>query len=356
MEILNFLEISDNLSQILIGLTMALLTVLVPLAVAIVMDIYQRRREPEEDFAKLDLRVVLENIFQIRLLLLWIILVFISLFAWEIFLCNTSRFIVITFSIIGIGGIGYIIYKIYRWIKGDVFQFRFEHLKNLKDSKASKKYDALIIAWHSVWETKNIDSENEKQFFEIFKNTINWLFIEGLREEFTEKYENNMLCAHPLFKLFKDYEDLIDNRNLWSLAEDQFPTLLDWHFERREIKKKIEKKEKETSRPNPGFSAHLNALLLGFLDRTLEKALKRTLLEEELGRETKISRFNRCVHDFDEEYGKFKKNKNYIKYFAKEIFCSVIESEEIKNNKENKEIMNFLNSHRTIIRLKNYCA
>jgi len=132
-----FLENLDNLPQILIGLTMALLTVLVPLAVAIVMDIYQRRRETEEDYSKLDLHVVLEDIFQIRLLVLWVILIFVSLFAWEVFLCDIPRLILMFSSVIGIGGIGYIIiFKIYLWIKGNnVFEFRFKHLKNLKDKK-----------------------------------------------------------------------------------------------------------------------------------------------------------------------------------------------------------------------------
>jgi len=316
---------------------MALLTVLVPLAISILTN------PKKEKFEKLDFQIILKEIFNIKYLLISLFLIFISLSLWEI-LCREFRFIGLFLFVIGIIVIVYFIWQGERWLKGDVFKFRFKYLENLK---ASKKYDDLIIVWRSVWETKNRDSENEKHFFEIFAETIRGLFEKKVAKKLSEKYEND-ICTHPLFKLFKDYEDLIDNRNLWSLAEDQFSTLLDWHFERWEIKKKIEKKEKEASRPNPGFSAHLNALLLGFLNRILKKALKRTLLEEELGRETKSLRFNRCVHDFDEEYGKFKKNKNYIKYFAKEIFCPVIESEEIKKN---KEIMNFLKKHKTVIKL-----
>ena len=297
----------DNLTQILIGLTMALLTVLVPLAVAIVMDIYQRRREPEEDFAKLDLRVVLENIFQIRLLLLWIILVFISLFAWEIFLCNTSRFVVITFSIIGIGGIGYIIYKIYRWIKGDVFKFRFKYLERLKNSK---RYDDLKICWQFVWQTQNIDSENEIKFFNIFSDTIDKLLFKP------HKLIKELRQIKPINKNFETILILLNSFKkriyliwIWRLTNHIFPKILEWHFKIwGEMEKEIEEREKLTGKRSR--IADKKEEVLEILDSILKIIEKRIKVKRNF-----FSDYINKIRDHIIEIRKKSGAKKYIDYF-----------------------------------------
>ena len=53
----------------------------------------------------------------------------------------------------------------YRWIKGNFFEFRIEYLKNVSDP------NDLEGVWRSVWDSK-LELFHEKKFFELFSKKI----------------------------------------------------------------------------------------------------------------------------------------------------------------------------------------
>jgi len=118
------LEKLNNLPTIIQGIGIALLTILIPLAIAILADIYQKRREENREFTDLDLHVILDSVFNIRLIVLSVFLIFLPNFFWDI-LTGLDRLIAINITFIGILLVVNIVTNIYNWIKGNVFDFRF---------------------------------------------------------------------------------------------------------------------------------------------------------------------------------------------------------------------------------------
>jgi len=91
----------NNFPTIIQGIGLALLTILIPLAIAILTDVYQKRRDGKIEFANLDLHVILDSVFNIRLIVLSVFLVFLPMFFWEI-LIDLDRLIAVLFTFIGL--------------------------------------------------------------------------------------------------------------------------------------------------------------------------------------------------------------------------------------------------------------
>lgn len=208
------LENLDNLPNLIQGTGLALLAILIPLAIAILTDVYQKRNEESIDFIELDLHVILDNVFKIKPLILYISLIFIPMFFWEISL-GVLRFIEIIFSLIGITLIAKIIYKFYFWIKGDVFKLRFSYLEKINI------HSDLEVVWRSVWKTIKINEQNERKYFELYSSVIDNQLIKS-------KSKNNL----TLSKLLNDFNNNINNRSIFSLVvyKEIFPKILEWHF------------------------------------------------------------------------------------------------------------------------------
>lgn len=203
----------NNLPTIIQGIGIALLTILIPLAIAVLADIYQKRREEKREFTDLDLHVILDSVFNIRLIILSVFLIFLPNFFWDI-LTGLDRLIAINITFIGILLVIKIVTNIYYWIKGNVFDFRFSYLRKLKS------HNDLEIAWNSIWQAKNINIQNENEFFKIFSPTIDQLL--------KSPKKNPKITA----KLLNDFYNFINNRSIFFLAviKEIFPKLLEWHF------------------------------------------------------------------------------------------------------------------------------
>jgi len=65
------------------NLVLAILTILIPLAIAILSDLYSKKNDANEEFLKLDLNIVLDKVFNVKLFLSCVFLIFISLFLWQ---------------------------------------------------------------------------------------------------------------------------------------------------------------------------------------------------------------------------------------------------------------------------------
>jgi len=164
------INIPDFPSSLLWTIGIALLTILIPLAIAILGDILDKKRYRKADFAELDLHVILDGVFQFKELLILVGLIFFPLLFWQY---PDARMFIFSYWVIGVLGLIKILLNIYKWIKGNVFDFRFSYLRRLKNTKD------LEVVWASIWTVPcsegRMDEKSEAQFFEIFSDTIDKL-------------------------------------------------------------------------------------------------------------------------------------------------------------------------------------
>lgn len=158
---------SSDLPAILLGIVVAYLTILISVAIAIFTE--------KKEFETLDRNVILDHIVKAKYLLFYLGLTLFPLILWNSS-SSTARRIEIIIWIIGIFLITKIFVKSYLWMKGNKFSLRFDYLRGLRNKQDMEE------AWRSVWQTKNINYQNEEEFFKIFSSTINRLFENDERE------------------------------------------------------------------------------------------------------------------------------------------------------------------------------
>lgn len=166
--ILDRLNKYDNFSSLMQGVGLALLTILIPFAIAVLTDVLQKKKDETIEYSKLDLHVVLDHVFEVKHLIFFIILIFLPSLLWGI-LFGFIRLILLIIWIIGVILVGRKLRHLYLWTKGNVFDLRFSYLKKLTNKKD------IVIVWHSVWQTENINILDAKQFFKIFSKKIDKL-------------------------------------------------------------------------------------------------------------------------------------------------------------------------------------
>lgn len=307
----------NNFPNIIQGIGLALLTILIPLAIAVLADIYQKRKAEEKEFVYLDLHVILDNVFNIKLLILSVFLIFLPIFFWDI-LIGSYRLITIILTSIGVILVTVIIIKVYHWIKGNIFDFRFSYLKKVK------KYDDLEIVWSSVWQVENINIQNERKFFQIFSSTINRLL------NLTEKSEN----LKTISKLLNDFYNSVNKRSLYSLNEDILPKILDWHFNfwRKEYEllnmKLLDKKGKLGKSSN---YSEISRILDDIFNNIEERSLKERIVY------SFFDHFKRHAEHYKKELVERNKIRHYYIDSLFGIFCRVF-FENIKKSPKEHDI------------------
>lgn len=184
-ELVLWLENSESISTIIQNAGLALLTILVPLAIAVLEDTNRKQKDEKRLLADLDLHVILDHVFQIPKLLVCTTFIFLPLLLWDIFISlPILRLLLIFFSCIVIYSIGKTVFKGYLWVKGRVWDFRFSCLDSLKE------YKDFENVWRSVWQTKIINRDNievpnpndEQKFFNIFSKQIDKLLQQNERQ------------------------------------------------------------------------------------------------------------------------------------------------------------------------------
>lgn len=207
------LEEANTLPVYMQNIGLALLAILVPLAIAILTEVYRKKGSLEEEFAELDLHVILDDVFRIKLLIIYSLLMFIPYVIWDVS-GGFMRLFEIIVSIIGTCLILKTIYDVYHWTKGNVFRYRFSYLKKLKNPVD------LEVVWRSVWKSKNINIQNEKEFFKIFSSIIE------------NKMKTQKRDLITVSRLLNDYLSFIKARSVIFLVvfEEVFPKILDWKF------------------------------------------------------------------------------------------------------------------------------
>lgn len=279
-------------------LGIALLTILIPLVIAILTDLYQKRREQEKDFVKLDLHVILDEVFRFQWLLIYIALIFLPTMFWETFSSRGSHFIEIILSVAGIYFMGKTFYNIYHWNKGYVSKFRFKYLSYLW---YLKNQEDMVDVWRSVWQVKKIEPpDNESEYLKIFSLNIDQLL------KTDEKLET------PL-KLLDGFKSFINNRSSLSLVDEIFPKILEWHYralERETASFNDEKRERIRRAYNK-----LSSVLSSIIESIEERALK----EGEAGLFFSNLKEHSEAHKNEKEYLEQHLLKTFYKIFFENI-------------------------------------
>ncbi|MGB8656313.1 MAG: hypothetical protein WCE90_00840 [Candidatus Zixiibacteriota bacterium] len=235
---------------------MALLAILIPLTIATLQDIYQKRRAKDADFVDLDLHVILDRVFKTIPLLIYVALIFLPMIPWNIS-CGLFRLFELIVSFCGIILMGKSILDMYRWVKGNPLKFRRSYLKDL-----GNRTD-LETVWRSVWETKSINLQNEKEFFQIFATTI---------DHYLNDNKDNL---RTVSKLLSDFSNFMNNRSMMFLVtqKEVFPKILEWHFKiwQKEQLYLIEDEKQEIWSIYEEINILLNSIFLTIERKCLER-------------------------------------------------------------------------------------
>jgi len=202
----------DGLPSVIQGLAFALVAILIPLAIAILQDVYQKKT-PDAKYVDLDLHVALDHVFRIKVLVLCLALIFLPMLFWDVS-TGLLRWLLLAVSVSGIVVIVRLpLRNIYRWVKGNTFPFQLKYLANLRND------EDLPVVWRSVWQVQNIGIENETEFFKRFSNTVDRLMHKCERR------------AGLVATLLGDFVTFLDNRSTFLLAtsKEALPNILRWH-------------------------------------------------------------------------------------------------------------------------------
>jgi hypothetical protein len=195
---------------------LALLTILIPLAIVILTEVYRERFSKSSmiPFIELDLHVILDDIFRIKRLILYSLMIFVPLAFWEI-LDGTLHFLLASVSSVGLIAMIFVILNVYRWTVKDTFRFRFSYL-------SKNEICELTSVWGSIWKCENIEPINERRFFIILSSKI---------DEITRKHaNNNELMA--ISQILKDFSTSFEKRSSFFKGIDfsVLPKMLEWNF------------------------------------------------------------------------------------------------------------------------------
>lgn len=147
----------NDLPAILVGIVVAYLTILISVAIAIFGE--------TKEFEHLDRNVILDHIVKAKALLFYLGLAFFPLIFWNSSLQCMRIFELLLWSI-AVWLITTILVRSYHWMKGNKYPLRLSYLSDLRNRQDMEE------AWRSVWETENINSQNEYEFFKTFQPVI----------------------------------------------------------------------------------------------------------------------------------------------------------------------------------------
>ena len=205
---------ADSLSDIgnyFHNVNVALFTILIPLAIAVLADYFKDKRNGTKiNYSELDLIVIINSVFNVKLILVTVFLSYLPSFFWagsNFFAKN----ILLIFWLIGVGILVKIILDFIIWIKNPYYH-RFRFLERIKDN------DEYISAWVSVWGANEANKGNELKFFEIFSKNINYL----INKNKTDIFFNNLI---------RTYTAQIENRDKDTLLyRGPFENILEWYY------------------------------------------------------------------------------------------------------------------------------
>lgn len=187
---------------------LAIITILIPFAIAVLVDILQTK--DLKNYYTLDLHVVLDRVFRLKYLIFFSAAMFLPPFFWTVVIWPIKIFILFSWFI-GAYQLLRIIIDLYTWVKGDSYNFRYSYLESIEQK------DGLVPAWRSVWDATNENSDIEQKFFNIFINKIESLL----------DVNKPIVVAH----LIKDFSILSNKRSLFFMLgpDGAYKQILAWN-------------------------------------------------------------------------------------------------------------------------------
>jgi hypothetical protein len=149
----------ENIPSLAQNIGLALITLLVPIALALLSD------KKNIEFEALDKNVILDYIVRSKDILLFLGFIFIPPFFWN-HSDLTWRYIEIAIWSFGVAFMVNVLIRSYNWIKGDKFPQRYNYLGDVEEFKDQEE------SWKSIWETSEIDSYNEGKLIDIFSAKV----------------------------------------------------------------------------------------------------------------------------------------------------------------------------------------
>jgi|GEM_PF-5095391 len=196
------------------NVNVALFTILIPLAIAVLSDYFRDKRNGTTiNYSELDLIVIINSVFDVKLILVTVLLSYLPSFFWA----DSNFFIknlLLIIWLVGVGILVKIILDFIIWIKNPYYH-RFKFLEKIREDSE------YILAWDSVWKAKENNKHNELKFFEIFSKNVNLLididnpnlFFNGLLRTFTNQIKNRE-------------KDIL----LYWGKESPFEKILEWYY------------------------------------------------------------------------------------------------------------------------------
>ena len=163
-------NLGGNIPTVFETIGLAMLGILIPLTIAVLQDLLQKKGDQENNYSTLDLHVILDKVFQIKRLIFFSAMVFLPFIFWDIQI-GLVRLFEIVFAMVGIAFILKIILSVYNWTKGNISIYRKQYLMSLGIGEIND----LIPVWTCIWENKKMSLEEEIDFFEIFSQKIDGL-------------------------------------------------------------------------------------------------------------------------------------------------------------------------------------
>jgi hypothetical protein len=238
-----FIE-QTGMSNIFLTTNIAIITVLIPVAIAIFFN------EDGGEFKALDKNLIIDYIVSAKALPFYLILLFLPFifFHTNYFYLKLIVLIVWFYAILFFFGI---LKRSYSWIKMNRYKFRFDFLNK------QMTLEDIEQSWNSVWASEKIDAKNERKFFDIFSKKIESLFSD----------QNNIDSS---WKLLSDFNDFTQLRKITTLALENgvLSKVLDWHnkiYHEEETLRNDSKKWIIYS----SINTHLDSIFLKICERAL---------------------------------------------------------------------------------------
>jgi len=304
-----FLENPSNLPSFLHTIGIALLTILIPISIAMFSG--------DKKFIGLDKNVILDKIFRPKRFLSVLGLIFIPILFWHI---STFEFKIIELIlwIIGISMMINILNNSYFWIKGNRYNYRFDYLNNLKVDKD------LVESMRSVWEEGDMDIKSEIEFLRIFAVKVD------------QKIKINYEIT---FKLLNDFRIYLNNPIIYpfpiALLECIFPKILAWHYLVWELKENHKYKTGKIGSPTSliNYFKAKNTLYFIFLE------FEKLALKDNLALESYFRSLTAHIEGLLEKDDDAHKNiLEYFKYFFETFYSGFFP--ELSNIPEINEMWN----------------
>lgn len=209
--LVHFVE-NETLPGLMQTVGMAYLTVLVPIAVAILIYLVQEKDGNTGHYASLNLHTVLDRIIRFKLLLISIGFIFIPVLFWSVS-SSLWRLVILILWVIALIFLIKTLINVYQWVKGNRQEYRLEYLNS------KLKPDDLIESFSSIWSVDGNDA-TEREYFIIFTSKIDNLLNGGTKD------------IELAQKLLEEFSSTLEKRSsrFMIIFPEVLPVILGWHY------------------------------------------------------------------------------------------------------------------------------